>query len=299
VRSREHGRVDVFPMPRNLVAAATRQHREAWLATLPGTVKELEDRWSLDVGEPFQPGGETAWVAPVHTGADEDLVLKVAWWHSEGAHEAAGLRVWNGQGAVRLHRTEVLGDTVALLIERCVPGTALAGRPESEQDDVIAALLPRLWQVEVCADEFRPLQEMCDAWANEFEVKLASQPGTLDAGLVRAGVALFRALPASADRDVLLCTDLHAQNVIAAAREPWLMIDPKPYVGDPTYDPLQHLLNCDERLRNDPFDLARRMADRLGLDYDRLLLWLFARCVVESIDWPELAPIARLLAPRT
>jgi streptomycin 6-kinase len=75
------------------------------------------------------------------------------------------------------------------------------------------------------------------------------------------------------------------------------MIDPKPYVGDPTYDPLQHLLNCDERLRADPIGFARRIAELLALDPDRLLLWLFARCVVESLDWPTLAPIARLVAP--
>lgn len=58
--------------------------------------------------------------------------------------------------------------------------------------------------------------------------------------------------PAETPTQVLLCTDLHAGNVLAAEREPWLIIDPKPHVGDPTFDTLQHLLNCDERLRNDP-----------------------------------------------
>ena len=121
---------------------------------------------------------------------------------------------------------------------------------------------------------------------------------SLDPGLAREGIALFRALPATADRNVLLCTDLHAENVLAAQREAWLVIDPKPYVGDPTYDALQHLLNCDERLHADPRALARRMADLLGLEAERLLLWLFARCVQESPDWPALAEIATRVAPR-
>ena len=56
------------------------------------------------------------------------------------------------------------------------------------------------------------------------------------------------------------------ENVLAAQREAWLVIDPKPYVGDPTYDALQHLLNCDRRLHADPHALARRIADLLGLD---------------------------------
>lgn len=75
------------------------------------------------------------------------------------------------------------------------------------------------------------------------------------------------------------------------------MIDPKPYVGDPTYDALQHLLNCEERLMADPLGLSRRMAGLLDLDPERLRLWLFARCVIEGPERPELLDVARAIAP--
>jgi streptomycin 6-kinase len=269
------------------------------MATLPATVKILQERWSLDLGEPFQPGGQTAWVAPARRSADGDgdLVLKVAWRHAEAEHEADGLRAWNGNGAVRLHAADELESTTALLLERCAPGTTLASRPEREQDVVIAGLLRRLWLAPDPGHRFRSLQIMCDAWADEFEQKWAADPAGLDSGLAHDGIALFRTLPATADRTVLLCTDLHAGNVLAAQRERWLVIDPKPYVGDPTYDALQHMLNCAERLRADPHDLVRRMADLLELDRDRLLVWLFARCVQESPEWPALADVARRIAP--
>ena len=39
------------------------------------------------------------------------------------------------------------------------------------------------------------------------------------------------------------------------------------------------------------------MADLLGLDADRLIAWLFARCVQESIDWPALRAVAIALRP--
>src|SRR6266567_2282079 len=142
------GGVQPFPFPRNLIDALESEdggRRRAWIGSLPGIVKHLEQRWSLKAGEPFQPGGPTAWVAPAHTAAGSDLVLKVAWRHAEAAHEADGLRAWNGQGAVFLHATEECDDTIALLIERCRPGTTLASRPEPEQDTVIASLLQRLW----------------------------------------------------------------------------------------------------------------------------------------------------------
>ena len=96
---------------------------------------------------------------------------------------------------------------------------------------------------------------------------------------------------------MLLCTDLHAGNVLAAERQPWLAVDPKPYVGDPTHDALQHLLNCSGRLRADPVRLAARMADLLGIDADRLVLWLFARCVQESPDHPVSGEVAQLIGP--
>ncbi len=58
------------------------------------------------------------------------------------------------------------------------------------------------------------------------------------------------------------------------------------------------MLNCDQRLHADPCGLARRMAGLLGLDPDRVLLWLFARCVQESAEWPVLAEVARTIADR-
>jgi streptomycin 6-kinase len=292
--------MDEFPMPSNLVAAdesSARDQKVAWMMALPEKVKTLSRRWSLNVGPPFQPGGRTAWVAPACDAANSDVVLKVGWLHTEAAHEVDGLREWDGEGVVRIYESAEFDDTIAMVIERCVPGTSLADRPEFDQDVVVAALLSRLWREPPHGHPFRPLQVMCDHWADAFERKIALSEHGLDSGLARDGIALLRSLPASAERNVLLCTDLHAENVLAARREPWLVIDPKPYVGDPTYDPLQHMLNCDERLLADPRGLGLRMADLLDLDGERLLLWLFARCVQESPDWPGLGQVARRIAP--
>jgi hypothetical protein len=150
------------------------------------------------------------------------------------------------------------------------------------QDRVIAGLLRRLWRTPPFSETFRPLQQMWDQWAQECERKLAERPIPADPGHLREGIALFRSLPSSAERHVLLCTDLHADNVLATGREPWLTVDPKPYVGDPTYDALQHLLSCEDRLIENPLGLVERLAGLLDLDPHRLALWQFARCVAES-----------------
>jgi streptomycin 6-kinase len=292
-----------FPVPRYLAETASRQDGLGeWIAGLPGIVAGLAGRWSLSVGEPFQPGGQCSWTAPA-TGPDGvGLVLKVGFRFPGGEErdEAAGLRVWDGNGAVRLLAASESESGYALLLERCVPGTPL-GRmlQEPEQDLVVAGLLRRLWAQPRAGYAFRPLAQMCQAWADAFEAEYeaAGAVGRIDPGLARAGIALFRELPAAADRQVLLCTDLHGENILAARREPWLVIDPKPYVGDPAYDVLQHMLNCVDRLAADPAALAVRMAGLAGVDAARVRQWLFARAVQESICSPLMCQVARRLAP--
>ena len=96
---------------------------------------------------------------------------------------------------------------------------------------------------------------------------------------------------------MLLCTDLHAGNVLAARPEPWLVIDPKPFIGDPAFDAVQHMLNCEDRLAADPAPLAARMAGLAGVDAARVRQWLFARSVQESPCSPLMRQVARRLAP--
>jgi len=60
------------------------------------------------------------------------------------------------------------------------------------------------------------------------EARLAADPGRLDGGLAREGLALFRELSRTGPTEVLVLTDLHAGNVLSGKRRPWLLIDPKP-----------------------------------------------------------------------
>jgi streptomycin 6-kinase len=280
------------------LAAAER----AWRAQLPWLTTEFAGRWSLTLEPAFTNGGSASWVALARRRTGERAVLKLGWTHEEALHEAAGLRLWDGNGTVRLIDSHVAGPTTALLLEICEPGIQLSrGLPEPEQDVVIAGLLQRLWIQPPLGHPFRPLARMCDQWATRSELDnaeaIAHGKDQIDPGMARDGIELFRELPLTADRSVLLLTDVHHDNVLAAQREPWLVIDPKPYVGDPAYDTLQHMLNFPGRLAADPAGLADRMAFLLGLDPRRVRLWLFARCVQESVEDPDLREVAAKLAP--
>jgi len=302
-----------FEFPRNLVKAAeggadiglvdrgfAAVTRRVWMDGLPGVVDHLARRWSLELGRPFQPGGVASWVAPARTRSGEQVVLKIAWRHEEAWHEPDGLRAWNGDGAVRILDSVTSNETAAMLLESCQPGIPLSEvLPPLEQDVIVSGLLRRLWIELPPVHPFRPLQAMCDRWADEYEDKYAAvdHAAQLDRGLARAGIELLRILPGTAMRSVLLFTDLHPDNVLTASREPWLAIDPKPYVGDPTYDPLQHMLNFPDRLVADPTGFVLRIARLLDLDAERLRQWLFARCVQESIGQPHLLGAITKIAP--
>jgi streptomycin 6-kinase len=254
--------------------------RAEWLARLPAILRELQLRWSITMGNAIDNKDVScAWVAPAELADGRSVVLKLGMPHMEGEHEIQGLRFWNGNPTVRLiDADETLG---AMLLESCEPGTALRTQPEPEQDIVIAGLLRRLWRAPSRPHPFRHLSDLMAYWTLETTADIGQWP---DAGLVRAGLSLFSELPQTTQTEMLLATDLHAGNVLRAQREPWLVIDPKPFLGDPAYDATQHLFNCPDRLCSKPRATIDRFADLLDLDPERVRLWTFARAAAEPRD---------------
>ena len=275
------------------VATNCRQTVEgiAWLARLPKVIADLKERWSLMLGSPFEEEASCSWVAPCVRRDGTPAVLKIGLPHMEAENEIDGLLFWDGDPTVFVLEVDL--ELNAMLLERCEPGTTLREQPEDEQDRVIAKLLKKLWRTLPNVHPFRPLSEMIARWTEETLQKANHLP---DVGLAKEGLCIFEALLNDTPRDVLLATDLHAGNVLQAQREPWLVIDPKPFYGDPAYDATQHLLNCRERLRSKPNTTISRFADLLGVAPERVRLWTFARLAsTSSGDWHKAQDLARRL----
>ena len=270
--------------------------RAAWLDRLPDMVHELERRWNLTADVPLLGEDPScSYVSAVLRADRTPAVLKIGMPHMEQEHEIHGLRFWGGDPTVRLLASD--DELGAMLLERCQPGTTLRVLEECEQDVVISGLLRRLWRSPSTPHRFRPLSALTEYWSDETLAHIERWP---DPGLVREGLWLFKELPRNAASAVLLATDLHAGNVLRAEREPWLVIDPKPFVGDPAYDATQHLFNCCTRLRSDPSRTIQSLADLLGVEHERLRLWTFARAAAEPRDdWNngDLVELARAIAP--
>lgn len=255
----------------------------------------LARRWSLTLGPVWDHADATcSWVSPATRADGERVVLKIGVPHFEAEHEIAGLRFWQGDPTVRLLDADE--SLNALLLEACIPGTSLRMLPGAEQDRVVAELLPRLWRAPEHGHPFRHLSAMIDYWCRETR---AGREHWTDAELVEEGIRVFQQLAQPADGDVLLATDLHAGNVLRAERTPWLVIDPKPFVGDPAYDATQHLFNRGITLHDEPRVLIRELTQHLSLDSERVSLWLFARAAAEPrASWTEdTFTLARKLRP--
>jgi streptomycin 6-kinase len=264
-----------------------------WLEQLPGLVAECAELWSLRVGEPFA-GGNVAWVAPAELPDGTRAVLKVNFPERESEREGDALAFWDGGGAVRLLDEDE--SRRALLLERCDPGTQLRAEPDGDETMRIAVtVLRRLWRPPPAEHRFRLLSDLAAAWADE----LSWLP--FERTLLDQAIAFLREAGPAQGELVVAHQDFHSGNVLRAAREPWLAIDPKPVIGEREFDTASLLRDRRWELRADPDPegrIRRRLdllAAELDLDRERMRGWGIAHALAWDPDEDMLA-CARWLA---
>ncbi|GAA3609886.1 aminoglycoside phosphotransferase family protein [Microlunatus ginsengisoli] len=249
----------------------------AWLTRAPRLLDDLIGDWRLGVDGPPR-AGSCAVVVPVRAEDGRAGVLKLSWPHWEAETEHLALRAWQGDGAVQLWRADP--RRFALLLERADLDRDLNQEPVLDACEVVAGLYRRLHRAPL--PQTRRLSELCREWAERLT--LLSRTNLVPRRFVGQAERLLRdfADDPATDR-ALIHTDLHYANVLAADREPWLAIDPKPLAGDPAYEVAPLLWNrWDEVLAAaSPRQalLARLYAvvDAAGLDEDRVRDWVVVR----------------------
>ena len=243
-----------------------------WLKDLPRLATECAEQWDLVLEEPVD--SPHSLVVPAG-----EVVLKLnAPSHFEAEHEADALERWAGRGAVRLVARDDMRR--ALLIERCRPGTPLWDT-EADESEVMGGLLPRLWAAPQLPHPFRLLADEARRWLEEVprRYELAGRP--FEQRLLSFALELFRTVDRGAS--ALVNQDLHGGNVLRAQREPWLVIDPKPLVGEREANGVGVLRNA----AHDGVAAVRRWLDvleSLDLDRERLRAWGVAHALAWGWD---------------
>ncbi len=252
----------------------------AWLERLPDIVATCERRWSLRIREPYDDAFESL-VLPADLPDGTRAVLKVPFPGREVERQADALEAWDGDGAVRLLARD--DDRGAMLLERCEPGTPLTAVGRDAALDVLVELLPRLWRP--AGPPFRPLVEEAAWWTETLPREYAKAGEPFERELFEAALATLEELPATQGEQVLVNQDLHADNVLRAERQPWLVIDPKPLTGEREFGVVAIVRGHElGDTRDDMLVRLDRLSSALGLDRDRVRLWTLAHTLAWGFD---------------
>jgi streptomycin 6-kinase len=257
---------------------------DRWLRELPRYVAQCADRWDLTADGPVWHGVCAA-VIPCHQGADP-VVLKVSWPHEEARLEHLALQAWAGNGAVRLLAADPAH--LALLLEPLQHDRNLNDLDLLEACEIIGGLIRRLDRP--AAPRFTRLSDEIERW-----IPLCRKGSPLvPRRLTEQATSTLEALADGCDGR-LIHQDLHFENVLAAEREPWLAIDPKPLSGELAFSVAPILWNrWDEataayNLRTHLRLRLGVLAETAGIDENRALAWSFVRLVTNAL-WEAETP---------
>jgi streptomycin 6-kinase len=261
------------------VADASLTHG-VWLERVPELVAECVEEWQLELGEPYEAGAAGYAVRAGLTDGTP-AVLKLIYPHREAEHEADALELLAGNGAVRLLARDDARS--AMLLERCEPGTALAENGGEKALDVLVELLPRHW---VRAGEpFHTLAEEAAWWIDDLPEQWEQSGRAIERRLVDTAVDALGLLSESQGEQVLLNQDLHGDNVLAAEREPWLVIDPKPLLGEREFAVAPIVRSFELGFsKADVLYRLDRLTSELGLDRERARGWTIGQTMAWAFD---------------
>lgn len=256
------------------------QDGRAWLERLPTLVDAAQAKWRLTMGDPY-PDAQESLVVPASRPNGDDVVLKIRFPGRENEFEADALERWRGDGAVLLiDRDDDLG---AMLVERSEPGTPLSVEGQRRALDVFVELLPRLWQR--ASPPFRTLADEASWWAGYLEAEHERAGRPFDRSLLDVALDALDELPPTQGPGVLLHQDLHGDNVLRAERQPWLVIDPKPLIGEREFGVAPIVRSFElGTAREDVLHRLDRLTSDLGLDRERARRWTIAQTVAWCFD---------------
>jgi streptomycin 6-kinase len=254
----------------------------AWLSAAPwgitarvadrlrATAAEVAGEWGVPLGERIV-AGRFSFVAF----AGEDAVLKVVPIEDDEAdHEADALALLNGDGAVRLLRHD--RGRRAILLERARPGFDASGLSEHQAIRIAITAAKKFWSVTATRGQpFRWIGDLVPRWLD-----IAG-----DHYLVRQAKEIYATMDPS--DTTLVHGDFHHHNLLSHGDD-WVVIDPKPMVGEPEFDVPTFLWNP---IGNQPTkESVERWIEAFadaGLDANRLRKWAIVRGTYQGLPLSE------------
>ncbi|MEC0142138.1 aminoglycoside phosphotransferase family protein [Paenibacillus alginolyticus] len=271
-------------LPKQFVQTLRDVHKDKadeWLRDFDKLINDCEKRWQIKIMTPFDLSFN--FVAPAIRKDGTEVVIKLVIPGDEFVSEVDALTLFNGNGIVKIIDVDIAKGI--LILERLIPGKTLASlENEDEAAQTASQVMKKLWIPAPAHSTNIPTTKHMEKKLLNISKRNTEGLGPITKEILQEAVNTYISMNAMPDKPYLLHGDLHHYNILMAAREPWLAIDPKGLIGDREYDVIQYLLN---KLPNgDSTHVIEKRIDifvkELNLDKKRMLSWGFAHSVLAT-----------------
>ncbi|MCZ6913959.1 MAG: hypothetical protein O7C59_05525 [Rickettsia endosymbiont of Ixodes persulcatus] len=255
---------------------------EEWLISLPKVVKKLAQQWSL---AHIKPVNNMSWnyVALAFQENSLPIVLKISCDKQIIQDEYKALRHFDGHGSIKV--LAINWQYNALLLQQAIPGHCLKElHPQklAETIKIYSAVVQVLATPKIYDNSTAHVSQWCNAVDRITDSRI-------EKFFVDKAKQLRSALLNTAQPEYLCHGDLHLENILQHGSH-WLAIDPKGIIGDTAFEAAAFALLSPDELKDSQqvtsklIDRVEKLSITLGIDFNRLLAWIFLRTII-SAQW--------------
>lgn len=246
---------------------------KAWIEALPRTVENVCRHWRLVIKGPVM-NGYTGLAIPVRLD-EEDCFLKVYWRDADTDTAPLALKIWNGQGAVKVLKHEP--EVGVVLLEKLDPHSSLENVEIGMAVGIAGQLLRRL--AIPAPKDMRTVTDMAARMEQSIPQRWEQFGRPFPRELLEEVCDSTKQLGPRSNK-LMTDYDLHYTDILSGQREPWLMIDPKAIAGDPEFSLAQLLWSRLEDIEsNKGIEYHfRALVEAAELNCELARSWTIIRC---------------------
>ena len=244
---------------------------ESWLEDIPNILSKKLDDWGLELKSSNPLHGAMGLVFFVSS-CGEDLVLKISWFDNLTKSENAALKIWDGDGAVRL--LDYDSSTHSSLMERL--SSESLEDINIKQAGIEAGRLIKKLGVKSGYDFPKLAERLNDIDSSFAQCSLDLNGSDFDWEFINKLISRRR----KGVDNLLSHGDIGYLNILKSKSGEWKAIDPKPMLGDLEFSvPELMWSRIDELKDNEIIEHLVRIVNSGNLDRKKAIEWTIIRAV--------------------
>ncbi|WP_099157468.1 aminoglycoside phosphotransferase family protein [Virgibacillus ndiopensis] len=256
-----------------------KERGEEWLQSLPNLIQYCEEKWSIQMREPFSLS--VNYVAPATMLDGKEVVVKICIPENGFLDELEALQLFQKKMVKLIDYDKENG---IIILETLSPGYTLAEIADDEEACQIAANVIKELVVPVPIKTRIPTLKAREEELKKIVEKHSNGIGPISGHTLQKALKMFTYMNQTIRQQLLLHGDFHHYNVLASGEGEWKAIDPKGLIGEIEYDLIQYMLNKLPEKR--VYEVTERRVEiftnELNLDKERILLWGYCHTVLAT-----------------